>query len=663
MEQCYAYSENEYKAAWKTMVNGQSVTTLDNLKILNSWERCKTMNVNPWQKTVKAVLDTSALDKIKENNKLFLDVSMPTLENLYRFVEGSGFVVALSDNNGNLIEVFGDNKVRDSVQQGNWAPGAVWNEASAGTNIVGTPLYLDEPVAIIGYQHFCRCSHRYQGAGAPIHDSDGRILGIVALAGAVDKTHPHTLGMIVAAANAIEIQFSMKKAWMECDLANQHKSVIVNTIYEGLLVTDNQGIITLVNKRAQEILNLPNEELLGVPVKSLFSENFIGTLERKRYQVIDFQEEITVGKTKIKCTITCQNIMCGDCSKGLVIVINELSRATKLLNKLLMQDTRFTFENIIGKNAKFCNALKTAKIVAPKESNVLLLGESGTGKDVFAQAIHNASSRRRGPFIAVNCGAIPKELIGSELFGYSEGAFTGAKKGGKMGKFELADGGTLFLDEIGEMPIEQQKVLLRVLEDRKIIRLGGHEPIPINVRIIAATNIDLENEVKKGTFRQDVYYRLNVFAIKMVPLRERKDDIRLLAAAFLESFSRDMGRTNIDIVDEVWDLLLSYDWPGNVRELQNAIERALVLSEGQTITPNLFDFYISNEQKPDSQSANPIKNALHDYETDILTDILARNNWNISKTSIYLGISRTTLYRKMSILGIKIPGEYRNLFN
>ena len=649
------YTKEEYKTAWRNFIQGVPIAKLSKPLILDSWHRCQKMNVDPWQKTAAKVLNKDILQNIKESNKLFLDVSMPTLENLYWFVEGSGFVVALSDNNGCLMEVFGDDQVQNSVQQGNWAPGAVWSESSSGTNIVGTSLYLDQPLAIIGYKHFCRCSHRYQGAGAPIHDSQGKIIGAISLAGSIDKSHPHTLGMIVAAAHAIEIQFEMKKAWQVCDLANQHKSIIVNSIYEGLLVTDNNGVVTLVNRKIQEILNVPQEKLLGINIKSIFSESFMEFMERKQGQVIDFQEEIAIENHKIRCTISCQPIIINGHLSGIVIVINEFTRTKKLLSKLFVNDARFTFDSIIGQNSKFCKTLNFAKAVADKESNVLLLGESGTGKDIFAQAIHNASPRRRGPFVAVNCGAIPKELIGSELFGYSEGAFTGAKKGGKMGKFELADGGTLFLDEIGEMPAEQQKVLLRVLEDRSISRLGGQDLISINVRIIAATNTDLEHAVREGVFRRDLFYRLNVFAIRMIPLRERREDIKLLTNAFLAKLSQEMGSARVELSEDIWDLLLNYNWPGNVRELQNAMERAMILSEGKHITYELFDFYHGNKTKYNIQTSNQIKSTLQDYERDMLIRLLEQNQWNISKTSIQLGVSRTTLYRKMGISGIKTP--------
>lgn len=636
----------EFKRLWKRFISGEEISDFPDAVIYESWQRCRRMKVDHNQTNANVVLSNRELEELREKNGLLLQVSMPTLENLAGFVAGSGFAVALSDENGFLMEVSGDDNVRDAARRGNWIAGASWSEASAGTNVVGTAIYLDRPLSVIGYEHFCHCSHGWAGAGAPIHDSDGKIIGVVALAGTIDKAHAHSLGMVVAAANAIEVQLAMKKEWHATEMANQYKHIIMNSIYEGLLVTDSAGIITLVNNRAQEILDSPEENLQGVHIKDIFSENFINYMKKnkKHSQMIDIQDEISINDKKIKCTVTYRQIMINNHSSGFALVINEISRAKKLVSKLLTQNARFTFEDIIGKNPKFAMTVKVARTVAPRESNILLLGESGTGKDVFAQAIHNASLRRVGPFVAINCGAIPKELIGSELFGYAEGAFTGASKGGKMGKFELADGGTLFLDEIGEMPFEQQKALLRVLEEKWVSRIGGHEIIPVDVRIIAATNKDLQQEVKKGTFRQDLFYRLNVFAIKMVPLRERKDDIKLLASSFIEKF--DGRRPAIEVPESVWQLLYSYDWPGNVRELQNQLERALVLSDGQRLSCELFDLPQMN------RPLSPITNDLQNYEAALLKDVLQQNGWNISKASLELGVSRTTLYRKMGLYSL-----------
>ena len=266
---------------------------------------------------------------------------------------------------------------------------------------------------------------------------------------------------------------------------------------------------------------------------------------------------------------------------GKVIILNEIKRAKMLVTKMIGAKASLRFEDICGMNPGFLETIRQARMVSQSNSNVLLLGESGTGKDIFAQAIHNASKRRNGPYVAINCGAIPRDLISSELFGYTEGSFTGSKRGGNQGKFELADGGTIFLDEIAEMPLELQSALLRVIEDKSIIRIGGASVRPVDVRIIVATNKNLKEEVRKGNFREDLYYRANVFSIKMIPLRERLDDIPLLIDYFINKHSEIMEK-EIDRFDErVTGIFMNYPWPGNVRELQNVIERMMKLFPDQ----------------------------------------------------------------------------------
>jgi transcriptional regulator with PAS, ATPase and Fis domain len=280
----------------------------------------------------------------------------------------------------------------------------------------------------------------------------------------------------------------------------------------------------------------------------------------------------------------------------------------------------------------------------------LLLGESGTGKDVFAQAIHNFSTRKNGPFISLNCGTIPKELVSSELFGYEEGAFTGTKKQGSKGKFELANSGTIFLDEIGEMPIEIQASLLRVIEQRIIYRLGGQEAIPVNIRIIAATNKDILAAAKAGRFRLDLYYRLNVLPIKLIPLREHKSDIPLLVDSFLAKLSREHNKPVKALSPDVMDILVNYDWPGNIRELKNAIERCIVLSSGENITTKFLQDEIVNFAQNKLAQAEPTH--YEHKEKDQLVALLEKYRWNVSKVAAEFGVARSTAYKKLKFYNL-----------
>ncbi|HJV30683.1 MAG TPA: sigma 54-interacting transcriptional regulator, partial [Bacillales bacterium] len=349
---------------------------------------------------------------------------------------------------------------------------------------------------------------------------------------------------------------------------------------------------------------------------------------------------------------------------GGVHLIHTNSNIKKFTNQ--NSSATFQFEDIIGENAQIKKTIELGKIAARSISHVLLQGESGTGKEVLAQAIHNESFRWNKPFVAVNCGAIPRELIGSELFGFEGGSFTGAKQGGKPGKFELASGGTLFLDEIGEMPLEQQVALLRVLQDQQITRIGGEKNIKVDVRIICATNKNLRLEASKGNFREDLFYRLNVISICLPPLRERKEDIPLLFDLFIKRICKKLEVSCPSIDPKVMSYFMQYDWPGNVRELQNVIERILNLANGMSISiehlPDemlyshpaelrLEDFP-NTERDTNVMEKHKIKELLDMHEQKEIMDMLINAKGNLSQVARDMGISRNTLYKKLKKLNI-----------
>jgi transcriptional regulator with PAS, ATPase and Fis domain len=341
--------------------------------------------------------------------------------------------------------------------------------------------------------------------------------------------------------------------------------------------------------------------------------------------------------------------------QGIIIVFNEIKRLRKLVNKMAGTQARFTFEDIVGVSPAFQESKRMAMTAALSKSTVLLLGETGTGKELFAQSIHNQSPRRDHPLLAINCGAIPRELLESELFGYVEGSFTGARRGGRPGKFELADGGTVFLDEIGDMSVDMQVKLLRVLQTGEVYRVGEHKPISVDVRIIAATNVQLKNEVDRGNFRQDLFYRLNVFPIIIPPLRERSEDIIHLARYFLGRCTNVLKKPGIKFAPETEQALVRYAWPGNVRELENIVERAANLADDETIKPNLLGLpeAIINGARINSISFK----RLAEVEKKTIMDSIEATNFNLSQASNSLGISRATLYNKIKKYNLLIPRE------
>jgi transcriptional regulator with PAS, ATPase and Fis domain len=332
-------------------------------------------------------------------------------------------------------------------------------------------------------------------------------------------------------------------------------------------------------------------------------------------------------------------------SKRLTYLKSELNKSKGIINA--RNKAYYIFTHLIGKNLAFLEVINQAKKAAKSDSNVLILGESGTGKELFAHSIHNDSQRSMGTFVKVNCAAIPAELIESELFGYEEGSFTGAKKGGKVGKFEVADGGTIFLDEIGELPLYMQVKLLRVLQEKEIERVGSVGTIPVNVRIIAATNRNLEEMVEKGDFRLDLYYRLKVMQIIVPPLKERVEDIKILVNYFLDKYQELMKKQVKGISEHAIFLLCRYSWPGNIRELENTIERALnMVDEGEIIAPEHFPEEITGYKK--QYPIRSLAEVMEETERNTIFNCLRMMNGNKSETAKLLGISRTSLYEKMN---------------
>ena len=326
-----------------------------------------------------------------------------------------------------------------------------------------------------------------------------------------------------------------------------------------------------------------------------------------------------------------------------VLIDKILEKQAQALENLYLREQykdRTRFESMIGQSKPMQEVFDLIQDVAPMNSTVLITGETGTGKGLAAKAIHTNSPHSQGPFVIVNCGAIPEHLMESELFGYQKGAFTDAKET-KKGRLELAHGGTLFLDEIGEIGMRMQIDLLRVLEDRIFYRVGGTQPLEVDFRVIAATNRDLQKAVKEGRFREDLYYRLNVIAFKMPALRERKQDLPLLAEHFLRRFSQETNKPIEKISREAMDEIMLYDWPGNVRELENAIERAVVVCKGPQISAPDLPIFCAEETPAAAGSS------LAEIEKTHIAQVLNENDWNVSRSAKVLGIDRTTLYSKI----------------
>ncbi|NLV17188.1 MAG: sigma-54-dependent Fis family transcriptional regulator [Syntrophomonadaceae bacterium] len=638
-------NQDQIKEIWKQFMAGETLEFSDLSKdILDSWKRSKENQVSYEPTQAPIIFQGEMLTRHKNTTEELIMISLPIMENIFRFMADAGFVIVLSDREGCLLEVIGSDEAKEKGRLGNFIPGSQWDEKTVGTNSIGTALFLDQPIQIQGREHYCRMFHPWCCSTAPIHDPEGKIHGTLTIAGPLDKVHPHTLGMVVTAVRAIETQLELRKALHSLEHASNYKNAVMESISEGILAVDSQANVTHINSIMARYLGVdPNEtgqkffELLSPENKDVYD------IVQNNHIVTDYEIGIYTSNGLNTYLLTTRPIHGDEISEGMVLLIHEIKRAQRLAQRMSGSEGRLTFANLIGKDPKFLKTIDLARQAAGSSSTVLLLGESGTGKEVFAQSIHNAGIRKRAPFVAINCGAIPRELMASELFGYDDGAFTGAKRGGKIGKFELAQGGTVFLDEIGEMPLDLQTTLLRVLESKTITRVGGNKEIPVDFRIIAATNKDLNAEISQGRFRQDLFYRLNVFLIKIPPLRERKDDIPLLAAHLIENLCVNLKKEAIVKVDKkVWEAFNSYDWPGNVRELQNMLERVVNVCNDVILTmEHLPQEFIHSNESPSFDL--PVK----EYEKELIQNLLEIHNRNITRVARELGIARTTLYSKI----------------
>ena len=637
---------NSIYREWEKYTNG--IPASDHIipsVALDSWKRCRANNVNPYLTSVPEVLDKRYLEKRIEANKELFHFSLPFIKNLHDLVIGSGFIVALFDTEGYMLSLVGDNNVIERVKKGNFVAGACWSEEAAGTNNAGTTIQLNKPIQIHAAEHYCINSHKWTGSGAPIHDSNGNLTGVIVMTGTYQKANPHTLGMVTAAACAIENEIRLRKALSESQIAVDFQRTVISSIPEIIMTIDNNGLVSMVNKNVRKAFGRKADHFLGKNVVDLWSKDNKNLLNiiNNNASLTDVEIRILSANGYGNYTLSCYPILSMDNIIGKVVILNELKRARALAANMIGAKAKFNFEDIIGRNQQLLEIIRQARIASQSRSNVLLLGESGTGKDILAQTIHNGGSRRDGPYIALNCSTIPRDLIMSELFGYSDGAFTGSKKGGNLGKFELADRGTIFLDEIGETPLELQAALLRVIEDKSFIRVGGTKMSTIDVRIIAATNKNLKEEIRTGKFREDLYYRLNVFTIHLTPLRERKDDIPLLVDYFVHNIGEAMGKTTKKIEKEVLDKFMNYHWPGNVRELQNVLERMINIAQMDVLTVDLLPSEIVDT--PDVAGVG--FDSIIKIERELLMKMI---NSKLPKKQIAkkLGISRSTLYRKLN---------------
>ncbi|WP_394899605.1 sigma-54-dependent Fis family transcriptional regulator [Clostridium tertium] len=628
------------------------------LLIENSHKRSEDYGVEKSRDHSKIMLNNEELKKVLEINKELIEISKPYIDMVVESVEDNDFIIILTDNNGCILYIKGANAIKDELEKLNLKVGAYMDEKNIGTNAMGTAITENRCIQITANEHYATIFQSLTCSAAPIHNSKGEIIGTLNLTGKSNMKHPHTLGLVIFGVTAIENElYRIKTNYILNQTYNYMKTVIEN-VDKGIMIIDIHGKIININELGLNILDKRNQNLINEYISRIIP-NFQNIVDRISKNNETITKEIKLSHaSKYKTEITLKGIKCNEKIIGIVATLTELKEKKKENN---FTGAFFTFNDIIGESDAIKNVIINCKIIANSPSTVLIQGESGTGKEVLAQSIHNYSIRKNNKFIAINCGAIPANIIESELFGYEDGTFTGGKKGGKIGKIELANGGTLFLDEIGEMPLDMQVKLLRVLQEGRVTRLGGSREIPVDMRVIAATNKNLKKEIKKGTFREDLYYRLCVIPIKLPPLRERKGDIRKFIEYFFSMKSIKLEKEIPEITKDLFNRLQGYNWPGNIRQLENCIENIVnlngelsddILEESEEKINEILDIDSKNISLDEVKKEECFN--LEEIEKVTIRNAIEYNKYNMTKTARALGISRNTLYLKVKKYKIEI---------
>lgn len=625
-----------------------SSATLVRPEIVASWLKSYENGLDPSNFKYPPVLDKESFDKRLKAKERFIQAAKPYIQQLEYLLSSVESYILLSDEDGVIlciVDSLGENKYH-------LVPGSVWNDETTGTCSHGMCIQLKRPIQLCGAEHFSKIFSSISCSSAPVYDVNGNLEGTLSIVSPyLQSQSSHSLAFVITMALAIQKDFQLY------DKNELFETTFASTT-DAMIVLDNKGIILSANTVANAMFEPTGKDLVGSDIEEILGpQPFLETLIKKREPILNLDIQVK----KFNKTIRLYSALpINNKKNGFILTLRRADQPATGAKSPVGSITRFTFDQIIGSSEQSIYAINHAKKFAKSAYNIMIQGESGTGKEVFAQAIHNAS-RPKGPFIALNCAAIPKNLIESELFGYEGGAFTGADRQGKPGKIEQANGGTLFLDEIGDMPLELQAVLLRVLENKVVTHIGGSRYIPVDFRLITATNRNLQELVKNNQFREDLYYRISVFSVEIPPLRDRGSEVIQLAEHFVNIYSQENSMSKPAISNAAKYILLKYNWPGNVRQLQNAMLYAVCMCCDGIIRPDCLPKDILNGCKAtctreeqlhmqlisddiaDEENNIPMK----DIEKMVIKKALSDSNNNIRNAAAMLGFSKSTLYRKI----------------
>ncbi|MDX9886779.1 sigma-54-dependent Fis family transcriptional regulator [Thauera sp.] len=652
-------NDAEVMAAWERFLDGGGGAS-DALRGLidGSWQRCQQLNVDPEKRRAPPPVAEATLASMKLRHSELLQASAPIMACARDFLAQTGTVMALADTSSTILTMEGDNPTLGSAESIHLLPGVSWSERICGTNAIGTALAVGQPVQIHSAEHYCAGIKRWTCSATVIrHPHDGEILGVVDVSGLSETYSRQSLALVVTTASRIESRLTM------LEMERRYRLLEAALPYwaggtDGIVLFDRRGYPIKANENAQAAIAAFGADLDLAAPRRIAALALDGEGQPPPpWLRADWLVPVSSRGERLGTLLIVPLPRLGRARAG--EPVRDLAGAPAVAPGLRSAEVPAGFASIVTADAGLCDALRKADQLARSRVPVLLLGETGVGKEEFAQGIHKASPFHDGPYVALNCGGLSRELLASELFGYVEGAFTGARKGGLVGKIEAADGGTLFLDEIGEMPLDLQPHLLRVLEQGEIYRLGENTPRKVNFRLIAATHRDLRQEVAAGRFRMDFYYRVAVTSIRIPSLRERRGDVRLLAAHFVELFRDRHGLGPRRLDNALLAALDAYAWPGNVRELRNVIESMVLMGEGDCLGLDALPPELAMAQgvpgpgPAQSAGAAPAVRSIATGEVELIRCAIAATRGNLTQAARELDIAKSTLYQKVKQYGLE----------
>lgn len=642
-----SYSETDTRDAWERFVtsgtptDGRSVNVRE--EILDSWKRSMELGVDACSPASRKVVDENQIFLRRERNTALRQAASAAFKRLEPHLTDAQTILILADDQGVIIDAIGDEAVLDEGQEIHLEIGGDWNENMIGTNGIGTVLRTGKPSYVHASEHFVAGVQSWTCAGAPIHDPlTQMVIGVVDLSGPPQIFQQHNVALVLAMAREIEIALAEQRQAERTQLLEAFLMSDYSRAHDGVVLVDQSGRVLFRRGLEDGVLRTARE--LSVGHKLLPKLEGLSDQDIPKLLPLSVEAE-GIERLQLEGVFRGAALFLKDRAK----LPRQTGASCKIKPRVNVAEAQI---QIVGSSPKMIDAIGLAERAAMANVSVLIHGETGVGKELFARLIHDRLANAKAPYVPVNCAAISSDLIGAELFGYADGAFTGASRGGRVGKFEQANKGVLCLDEIGDMPIELQPYLLRALEQRAIYRVGDNQRRPVDVRLVAMTNRDLRTEIEKGNFRRDLFYRISVMTIEVPPLRERGRDVVELVHYFSEHFAQESNRPPIIFTEKALAKLSGYKWPGNVRELRNVVQRFYLIKTDNVVTERDMPPEIMDENEgSDADSLEYILGGnsgdLESIEASAIRRTIIAENGNLTRVAAVLGISRPTLYRKM----------------